>query len=197
MDSLLRPGFLVDLLRKLSLKSDMYREAFQHEIPLLKNLPIVLSPWPKAQILTLGRFSTHQQDCIIKWAEHYELLYSLGYHIGGKHEMFFIPALATEFLSEDASYDWPDSEDWYEREDVNILYARLNFSAIDYFFYGLLTEILRDIVKDSQRNPTLKCYINYGCMEAIMPIHVKEVGSDISVYVKYHRLQNVIEFRTG
>lgn len=194
VDTLLKPGFLVDLLRKLSLTSNFNAQVFGHNIPQLKGLPIFLNPWPMSQIDQA--FSTQQQTSIMKWAERYDLFYSLGY--SGNHEVLFIPLLSTEYLAEDASYDWPEEDEpWYNRPDTTVLYAKLNFSAIDHFFYLVLTEILKDIVNNNtQHNPNRKCYINYGCTEAIMPVHVSEVNTDITVYLKYHRLQNVVEFRT-
>ena len=198
MESLLEPGFLIDLLKKLSLKSEMYKESFYHHVPLLKNLPIVPIPWPLCQIATIDNsLASHHRTSIIKWAERYELLFSLGYH--GNHEVYFIPLLATEFLGEDSSYEWlkGDEEDhWYNKTDVNILYALLKFSALDFFFFSLLTEILKDVVNGVQQHSSYKCYIKIGCMEAIMPVHVPDVNSNINVYLKYHRLQNVVEFRT-
>lgn len=197
MDSLLKPGFLVDLLKNLSLTSDAYKD-FVHNIPLLQNLPIVLYPWPKAQILTIHPEVTSQQVIsIIKWAEQYQLFYSLGYV--SNHEVLFIPLLSTEFLADDACYDWPEGNEedhWYNQPDVTHLYAKLGFSATDHFFYSVLTELLKDILNGVKRNPSLKCYINYGCKEAIMPLRVPGVNTNITVYLKYHLLQNVIEFRT-
>ena len=197
-ESLLKPGFLLDLFKKLSLKSEMFKESFCLHVPLLKNLPIVPIPWPLCQIATIdSSLANHHQTSIIKWAERYELLFSLGYY--GSYEVYFIPLLATEFLGEDSSYEWlkGDEEDhWYNKTDANILYALLKFSALDFFFHSLLTEILKDVVNGVQQHSSYKCYIKIGCMEAIMPVHVPDVNSNINVYLKYHRLQNVIEFRT-
>ena len=199
VDSLLNPGFLIDLLKKLSLTSAVYKDAFTHNIPMLQSLPVVVDPWPKSQIAAMHPNLTQQQVAsIFKWAEDYELFYSLGY--SGYHQVYFIPLLATEFLAEDACYDWPFVEEgdcWFDMPNIIILYAKLNFSAIDHFFYAVLTEILRDIVDGrvhSSHNQT--CYIRDGCTEAIMPIRVPEGGCTITVYMKYHLLQNVIEFRT-
>ena len=196
--SLLKPGFLLDLIKRLSLTSDDYiPQNFDHNIPQLKGLPIFLSPWPMAQILNGHKnFTLQQQESIMKWAEQYDLFYSLGYY-----GMYFIPLLSTEFLGDDASYDWPEEKElWNNRTETAVLYAKLNFSTTDHFFYLVLTEILKEILKGIVRNtplnPVQKCYINYGCTEAIMPIYISEVGSEITVYLRSHLLQNVIEFRT-
>lgn len=202
VDSLLKPTILVDLLKKLSLKSEFYRDTFTHNISLLKNLPVVLSPWPAAQINNLASIPSQYQQktqSVIKWAEKYELFYSLGYNM--QFEVYFIPLLATtEVMSEEASYDWPeedeDGEHWFDREDVTILYAQLNFPAVSHFFYSVLAEILKDVVNNNLQDASHKLYINFGCTEAIMPIHVPEISSSIVVYLKYNILQNVIEFRT-
>ncbi len=190
----------MDLLKKLSLSSEAYTD-FVHNIPLLQKLPIVLYPWPKAQILSIYPGVSGQQiTSIIKWAEAYELFYSLGYI--ANHEVLFIPLLSTEFLADESCYDWPDgdeSDHWYNQPSVTRLYAKLGFSATDHFFYSVLTEILKDILNGAKHNPGLRCYINYGCKEAIMPIRVPEANqahTHITVYLKYHLLQNVIEFRT-
>ena len=175
----------------------MYKEAFTHSMPLLKHLPVVINPWPSAQILaTHPNFTKQQIASIIKWAEDLKLFYSLGYW--NLHEVYFIPLLATEFLAEDACYDWPFTDDdkpWFSEPDVTTLYAKLNFSAVHHFFYAVLTEILKDIVAGVQNNPRQTCHIRDGCTEAIMPIHLPEGNNSILVYLKYHLLQNVIEFR--
>lgn len=190
-------------MKKLSLKTDVYKETFTHDIPFLQNLPIALNPWPKAQIIGIHQnFTTQQVTNIMNWAEKYELFYSLGYM--GNHEVYFIPLLSTEFLGDDAYYDWPDEDEedsWYNKPSITVLYAKLNFSAIDHFFYSVLTEILKDVLNDVQHNLAKnarksKCYIGYRCQEAILPIRVEEISCDIKVYLKYHLLQNVIEFRT-
>lgn len=81
MDSLLRPDFLIELLKKLSLETDVYKDAFTHDIPMVKGLPVVLDPWPKAQITAINsQLTMHQQDSIMQWAEKHELMYSLGYY---------------------------------------------------------------------------------------------------------------------
>ena len=187
----------MDLLKKLSLTSDAYKD-FVHNIPHLQSLPVVLYPWPKAQIFnTNPEINSQQSVSVIKWAENYDLFYSLGYL--GNHEVLFIPLLSTEFLADEACYDWPEGDEethWYNRPNVVYLYAKLGFSATDHFFYSVLTEILKDILNGMQPSPNLKCYINYGCTEAILPIHVPEANTNITVYLKYHLLQNVIEFRT-
>lgn len=200
LDTLLKPGFLVDLMKKLSLNSENYRRVFAHHIPQLKNLPVVMHPWPMAQISNLQNTLTQQQQTsIIKWAERFELFYSLGY--SRNHEVYFIPLLATEFLAEEASCDWPfeeEREPWFSHADVITLYAKLNFSAVDHFFYSLLSEILRDVVNDAQHShdKNNKCYIKYLCREAVLPMRVANTSNVITVYLKYHLLQNVIEFRT-
>ncbi len=181
----------------------MYQDSFDNHIPLLKKLPVVAKPWPLAMIRKLNKkLTTQQVDSIIKLAERYELIYSLGYHGNpqhGNHEVFFIPLLSTEFLGEGAVYDWLSGEEeeyWYNKTGyVTIIYAKLNFPALDQFFHSLLAELLKDVVNGSQHFPGHKCYINIGCIEGIMPVHLKENNSAISVYLKYHRLDNVIEFR--
>lgn len=197
MDSLLNPGFLIDLLKKLSLETDDYNDAFTHVIPMVKGLPVVLNPWPLAQISALSsRLTMHQQRSIIKWAERYELFYSLGYH--NNHEVFFIPLLATEFQSE-VTADWPQKEDeeqWYNQPEVKVLYAKLNFCAIHHFFYLLIKEALKNVVDGLELHSVQKCFIRVGCTEAIVPIYVPEIKMDIRVYLKYHMLQNTVEFRT-
>ena len=186
----------MDLIKRLNLTSDSYG-VFGHHIGELKNLPIALRPWPVAQITELQQHSTNQQQTsIIKWAEKFNLFYSLGYH--GNQEIYFIPLLATEFLGDHATYDWPEGDEtdhWYNLKTTTTLYAKLNFSATDHFFYSVLTEMLKDIVNAVRHNPK-KCFIKYLCREAIMPVHVAEANTDITVYLKYHLLQNVIEFRT-
>ena len=197
MDSLLKPDFLIDLLKVLSLESAAYKDSFTHSIQMVKGLPVVLSPWPKAQISALNsQLTMQQQTSILKWAEKYELLYSLGYHVN--HEVYFIPLLATEFQSEVTS-DWPVGEEedqWYNKQSVNVLYAKLNICAIHHFFYLIIKEALKDVVNGVEVHSMHKCYIRDGCTEAIVPIHVPEIRSDIRVYLKYHILQNTVEFRT-
>jgi len=199
VDSLLKTEFLIELLKKLSLETEVYKDAFTHDIPMVKGLPVVLNPWPKAQIMAINSHLTlHQQDSIMQWAEKYELMFSLGYY--RNYQVYFIPLLATEFQTDETTWDWPEGDDedqWYSQKTAIVLYARLNFCAIHHFFYLLIKEALKDVVDSTHQFRSMsKCYIKLGCMEAIVPIQVQEAGHDIMVYMKYHILQNAVEFRT-
>ena len=193
VDSLLQPGYLIDLLRKLYRPGCLY----SHDIALLKELPVVISRFLKSRILaTNPKFTNQQVASIVKWAEDFKLFYSLSY--SNHNEMYFIPLLATEFLGEDACYNWPFTDDntpWFSEPDVTTLYAKLKFPAVHHFFYSVLAEILKDTVAGVQNNPQQTCHIRGGCTEAVMPIHTPEGNKSILVYLKFHLLENVIEFR--
>ena len=171
-------------------------------ITTLKKLPVVSAFFFKQQMTIITRKKDFQQlvpdekEAILEWAEKLELIYSL--RRSGEHMLYFVPFLATEVLGDQANFDWDyDEAEKFQASDVTVLYAKIHIPASYQFFYGLIAELLKDVVKvDDLQN--LRCCVNLGCKEAILPLHYmddKLHSRVFRVYLQYRPLQNIIEFR--
>ena len=202
VDHLIRPAFLNELLRSLEMNSHNYM-IHATNITALKKLPVLNAPFPKAQMETLmaqkrefRQITPEQQVAVLDWAEKLELIYSLGKH--KDHKLYFVPFLATEVLGDQANYDWdPDEAAQFLADDFTVLYAEMRIPSSYQFFYGLIAELLKDVVTEHNAQKG-RCCINLGCKEAILPMHYidERLHSRVfRVYLQYHPLQNIIEFR--
>ena len=78
-----------------------------------------------------------------------------------------------------------------------MLYANIHIPASYQFFYGLIAELLKDVLTEPDVRKS-RCCVNLGCKEAILPLHYmdEKLHSRVfRVYLQYHPLQNIIEFR--
>lgn len=173
-------------------------------ITALKKLPVLSSPFPRQQMETLvstkkesKQLLPDEQEAILDWAEKLELMYSLGKV--GEHTLYFVPFLATEALGDQANFDWDgDEAAGFQADDITKLYAILHIPASYQFFYGLIAELLKDVVTEHDVRKSGRCCINLGCKEAMLPLHYvdeKLQSRVFRVYLQYHPLQNIIEFR--
>lgn len=202
-DHLIRPAFLIELLLSMEMNSHNYMIHATH-ITALKKLPVISAPFPKTQMETLvsekkeyRMLVPKEQEAILEWAEKLELMYSLG--PVGHHVLYFVPFLATEALGDQANFDWDaDEAEALLADDVTVLYAEMHIPTSYQFFYSLITELLKDVVTGLNVHTSGRCCINRGCKEAILPLHYvdeKLHGRVFRVYLQYHPLQNIIEFR--
>ena len=173
-------------------------------ITALKKLPVVNAPFPKQQMRTLvaekrefRQLIPDEQEAILEWAEKLELIYSLGKN--KEHMLYFIPFLGTESLGDQANYDWdPEEAKLFQADEITVLYAEMHIPTSYQFFYGLIAELLKDVVTEHNLQKSGRCCINLGCKEAILPLHYidERLNSRVfRVYLQYHPLQNIIEFR--
>ena len=202
---MLHPIFLIELLRSIELNSNDYM-IHPPNITTLKKLPIVSAPLFMSHIKTLILAKKFQQlvpdkeEAILEWAEKLELIYSLGK--SGKHMFYFVPFFATEVIGDQTYFDWDyDEAEGFQTRDITVLYAKIHIPASYQFFYGLIAELLKDVVMEHGIMVVQKsgrCLVNFGCKEAILPLHYvdEELHSHVfRVYLQYHPLQNIIEFR--
>ena len=197
--SLLQPLFLEHLIKSMMINTSQEYMVFTVSTIQLKRLPVVTAPWPKKQMDILiangaGKFQLEntEQDEVLCWAEKLEVMFNIGAKDGEVH--YFVPFLSE---GESPSYFWVDDEAGsFDTENTTVLYASLHFPATHNFFCRLIAELLKDFLKDAKRGN--KCFINFGCMEAILPMKCESAQQrqELSVYLKYHPLQNIIEFRT-
>ena len=172
-------------------------------INAVKRLPIFGAPFPKQQMVILNeskvnsrQLTPDEQDAILDWAEKLDLIFSLGKF--GEHILYFVPFLATEALGDEASIDWDDKEAaQFQANDITtVLYAEMHIQLSYQFFYCLIAELLKDVITVHYIQKSGRCLIKLGCMEAILPLQFVDMGHTFSrVYLRYHPLQNVIEFR--
>lgn len=169
----------------------------------LKDLPIVTAQWPKKQMDNLaaqkdGQFQleSSEQDQVLFWAEKLELMFNIGEN--RRKVYYFVPFLATEAMGEYPSYSWnEDVAKSFDGRSTTVLYASLHFPATHNFFCRVIADLLKNVLKDVKRGT--KCFINLGCMEAILPMKCTTSAQqhiELSVYLRYHPLQNIIEFQT-
>ena len=193
---------MIDLLGSMEMNSHNYM-IHATNITALKKLPVVSAPFPKQQLKTIIASKKEfrqpvpdEEEAILEWAEKLELIYSLGK--SGEHTLYFVPFLATEALGDQANFDWNYEEaEKFQASDITVLYAKIHIPSSYQFFYGLIAELLKDVVTEHDVQK-LRCCINRGCQEAILPLHYvdKKLHSRVFVvYLQYHPLQNIIEFR--
>ena len=146
----------------------------------------------------LGAPERKEQELIFEWLKRLEFAYSIG-KIGGRgeeKEKFFVPFLAAESQSDNAYYNWdPDLEAQFNDCPV-VLYTQLHIPATEHFYHRLIASLLSDAVKSSQQQKP--CYIKLGCEAAILPLQSEDRDSPNTlsqVLLKYHAVQNIIEFR--
>ena len=204
VDHLIRPAFLIELLLSMEMNSHNYM-IHSISIAALKKLPVLNAPFPKQQMETLiaqkkefRLLTPDQQDAVLEWAEKLELIYSLGKY--KDHTLYFLPFLATEALGDQANYHWDyeEAEGFLSDDSTTVLYAQMHIPASYQFFYGLIAELLKDVVTEHNLQKSERCCINIGCKEAILPMHYidERLHSRVfRVYLQYHPLQNIIEFR--
>ena len=201
-DHLIRPSFLIELLLSMEMNSHNYM-IHATNINALKKLPVVSAPFPKTQMETLvaqrkefAQLVPVEEDAILEWADNLEIVYSLSKV--KEHMLYFIPFLATEAMGEQANFDWDQDEaEGFQAPDMTILYAEMHIPASYQLFYGLIAELLKDVVTEHTVQMG-RCCINWGCKEAILPLHYidEKLHSRVfRVYLRYHPLQNIIEFR--
>ena len=200
-DHLLCPAFLIELLLSMEMNFDNYL-IHATSINAVKRLPIFGAPFPKQQmeILIASKVNSQQltpdeQDAILDWAEKLDLIFSLGKF--GEHILYFVPFLATEALGDEASIDWDDKEAaQFQADDITILYAEMHIPSSYQFFYRLIAKLLKDVITDHYLQKFGRCRIKLGCMEAILPLQLVDMDHvPTRVYLRYHPLQNIIEFR--
>ena len=202
-DHLIHPAFLIELLLSMEMNSHNYM-IHGTNITALKKLPVVNAPFPKTQMETLvaqrrkefRQLLPYEGDAILDWADNLEVMYSLSKVKG--HMLYFVPFLATEAMGEQANFDWDEEEaKRFQGPDMTVLYAEMHIPASYQLFYGLIAELLKDVV--TEHNVQMgRCCINRGCKEAILPLHYidEKLHSRVfRVYLSYHPLQNIIEFR--
>ena len=202
IDHLLRPAFLIELLWSMEIRNSYNYTSHTTHTALVK-LPVVSASFLKQQMKTIIASKKEfrqpipdEEVAILEWTEKLELIYSLGK--SGQHTLYFVPFLATEALGDQANFDWNYEEaEKFQASDITVLYAKIHIPSSYQFFYGLIAELLKDVMtkRDVQK---LRCCINRGCREVILPLHYvdKKLHSRVfSVYLQYHPLQNIIEFR--
>ncbi len=163
----------------------------------LKPLPVVTTPWPSYVMETISRepselpLNNSEKQAVVSWAELLGLIFLIGSDGPKRDEYYFVPSLATNMMGEHAKYHWSDEKaEFYRHPDATVLYAYLHFPANHQFFDRLLSVLIKEgFVK------RLELFLNRGCMEAILPIFLKD-QSYLYALMVYHPLQNIIEFRT-
>ncbi len=172
-------------------------------ITTFKKLPVVSAPFVKQQMKIIiakkkkfRQFVPDEEEAILEWAKKLELIYSLGK--SGKHMLYFVPFLATETLGDQANFDWDFVEaEGFQAKDITMLYAKIHIPASYQFFYGLIAELLKDVLIEHNVLKS-RCCVNLGCKEAILPLYYVDDKLHchvFRVYLQYHPLQNIIEFR--
>ena len=171
-------------------------QVFTLPLGFLKGLPVVSAQLLRQRMVVLGVADGTNEKSIIEWMKTLDVIYSLGKR-RGEEEKFFVPFLATEALSDKACCKWDqDRADELASDESLVLYALLPFHATEQFFHRLIASLLADAVVNVSSLP--KCYINLGCKEAMLPLPSEDLqSSQDPVLLKYHRIQNIIEFRTG
>ena len=172
-DHLLRPTFLIELLRSMEMNSHNYMIHATNITFALKKVPIVSASFPKQQMKTLiasrkefRQLVPDEEEAILEWAEKLELIYSLGR--SGEHMLYFVPFLATEALGDQANYDWDyDEAEGFQARDITVLYAKIHIPASHQFFYGLIAELLKDVlmVYSATMEKNILCTFVHFCME--------------------------------
>ena len=201
-DHLIHPTFLIELLHSMEMNSHNYM-SHATNITALKKLSVVRAPFPKQQMKTIiamkkdfRQLVPDEEEAILEWAEKLELIYSLGK--SGEHMLYFVPFLATEALGDQANFDWDyDEAEKFQARDITVLYAKIHIPASYQFFYGLIAELLKDVLTEPDVRKS-RCCVNLGCKEAILPLHYmdEKLHSHVfRVYLQYHPIQNIIEFR--
>ena len=201
-DHLLCPTFLIEVLQSMQM---IYHGYMLDSITVtaLKKLPVVSAPYLKKQMKTIiatkkdfCQLVHDEEEAILEWTEKLELIYSLGR--SGEHMLYFVPFLATEALGDQANFDWDyDEAEKFQARDITVLYAKIHIPASYQFFYGLIAELLKDVLTEADVRKS-RCCVNLGCKEAILPLHYmdnKLHSRVFRVYLQYHPLQNIIEFR--
>lgn len=148
-----------------------------------------------ASKVKLPQLTPEEQDAILDWAEELELIFSL--RKLEEHVLYFVPFLATEALGDQASIDWDHKEAMqFQADDVTILYAEMHIPSTYQFFYRFIAELLKDVITVPCIQKSGRCRIKLGCMEAILPLQFVDIDHMFCwVYLRYHPLQNMIEFR--
>ena len=168
-------------------------------IDAVKRLPVFGAPFPKQQmeilITSKVNLTPVEQNAILEWAENLELIFSLGKL--EEHVLYFVPFLATLACGDQPSIDWDHKEAMrFQADDITVLYAEMHIPSTYQFFYHFIAELLKDVITVPCIQKSGRCRIKLGCMEAILPLQFVNMDHMFSrVYLRYHPLQNMIEFR--
>lgn len=151
----------------------------------------IVRSWTERR-LTEFPLNDSEKEAVVRWAEFLELMFRIEGDGPKRETYYFVPSLATEMMGEGAKYHWDNEKERYlSSKEATVLFAYLNFPANHQFFNRLLAVLIKEgLVK------RLEMYINRGCTEAIMPLLQPSAQSPFIVLLKYHALQNVIEFKT-
>ena len=156
----------------------------------LCKLPVVTSQLLHHRMSDMN-LDGRKQDAVISWMKELEVIYSIG---NERSDIFFVPFLATEAVSDQAMFDWNEGVAM-EFDTALTLYAQLNVPATEQFFHRLIALLLKDAAAMGPR-----VWVNLGCKEAMLPLHYDEPNSQQRqqlgvALLRYHPIQNIIEFR--
>ena len=190
-DCILKPAFIADLLQTClgKMNPEEYM-VFAPSNTALRKLPVVTSQLLHHRMSDMN-LDAKKQDAVISWMKELEVIYSIG---NERSDIFFVPFLATEAVSDQAMYDWNEGVA-SEFDTALTLYAQLHVPATEQFFHRLIALLLKDA---ATMGPHL--WINLGCKEAMLPLHYDNPDSQQRqqlgvALLRHHPIQNIIEFR--
>ncbi len=191
---LLQPSLIPELLKCCTSMGHHDYQVFSLDLGNLKGLPVVSAPLLTQRMGIIGIANREgEANSTIESMKALEVIYSLGRHRGQDKEKFFVPFLAMEALSDSASFKWDKALETKLCSDATlVLYASLHNHATDHLFYRVIASMLNDAVA----NPSVqvRCFVNLGCREAMLPLFYSDGQSEM-VLLRYHPVQNFIEFR--
>ena len=178
---MLNPGFIIKILEKMELASDMY-------IPqrCVQQLPVVSKAFVEQQMDMQKLTDWEDRNTVLEWMKKMDLIIEVGASI------YFIPVLTMPVAS-NPTWKWSEEEEEkFEENNTTVLFSKLRFLATPHFLHSLIAVLIQEILRYQHSYPS--CFINLGCSEAILPLCAfHRVLTPL--LLRYHETANFIEFR--
>ena len=126
--------------------------------------------------------------------EHLSIIYSIGKL--PNDEKFYVPYLLYYNLSDYVTHQWEEEELEETFEDATVLYAEFSQTVpmTIHLFHKVVAYVLERVYKEGQ--PRSECYFNPYYPDVVLPFYDVNSGEYMgTVWMKYHAIQNIIEFK--
>lgn len=189
------PRLIVELIKSF-LQLDEARRVFKDEFTFRYRLPILNYPFVKKKIGEQGLTDEAEQLKLLACMKKFNLLFAISPSSEPLKQRFLVPYLATEECAELGVFQQWDSQyvgKIFGPPNCITLYAELQFPATLQFFHSVLAVLFAQLLSHQPVSHDHHYYIKLGCKQAVLPLNHE--NEDREVFLKYHPIQNIVEFR--
>lgn len=189
------PRLIVELMKSLMVVEHAAR-VYKDEFTFRYHLPILNYPFVKKKIEAQGLKNEAEQLKLLACMKRFHFLFSIGPSTDPNKQRFLVPYLASEECVEHAKFQqWDPQYVWknFGTPSCITLYAELRFPATLQFFHSLLAVLLAQLLNHPPAGRDYHYFIKLGCKQAVLYLNYE--NEEKEVFLKYHPIQNVVEFR--